>query len=166
MEDKEFLFVWSEDEKGEWVKSLIYFLKSMKYTSAFQRLASLFTPYKSPLKINSTPLIFIPAPPREKGAKDHAYRWAYCLSQLWQGKLVCALERKTLDPQKTLSLQQRHHIQMKAIEDIDSQSVIIFCDDLVTTGATAQSAWRALGKPSNYFVWAIAYRPAYSLEPK
>ncbi len=39
------------------------------------------------------------------------------------------------------------------------QARVVFADDVLTTGSTARAAFKALGKPSGFEVWAIVWRP-------
>ncbi|MBL7670156.1 MAG: hypothetical protein JNM39_06695 [Bdellovibrionaceae bacterium] len=101
-------------------------------------------------------------------SRQHAQRWAEALSRVGCGPVRNLLEfdkgdlhRARLD-QKKLNRQDRRLISMKRIENITMPSpgcAYIFVDDIVTTGSTALSAWKALGKPQNFQVWCVATRP-------
>ncbi len=42
--------------------------------------------------------------------------------------------------------------------DFDAKSFWIFADDIITTGATARAAHKALGTPKHFEVWVLAQR--------
>lgn len=115
----------------------------------------------------SMDVCLVPCPARSP-SRQHAQRWAEALCQIGCGPVRNLIEfdkgdlhRAHLD-QKKLNRQERRLISMRRIENITippSDWSYIFVDDVVTTGFTALSAWKALGRPQNFQVWCIATRP-------
>ncbi len=153
------LFCWRQEDAilGE----LIYSLKGGDLADANDRLArSILTSVESH---ELTDVAFVPAPSKNLEQPDHAYMIAKSLSNLSGRPLIKALQRVDEDSQKQLNRSERLRSKLAlnagfSIEQGRIQS-IIFIDDVVTTGATAHAAHLALGKPKNFKVWTIAYRP-------
>lgn len=112
-------------------------------------------------------LILIPCPTANK-TRQHSLRWAYSLSEQFGIPIVELLyfpkDSGLRRPQKTKKQSERKLIKMqvdlkklRALGDLDNYS-LIFTDDLVTTGATAKAAHKALGEPLNFYIWSLAYR--------
>ncbi len=102
---------------------------------------------------------FFTPPPRKKNKLDHAGEFASALSQIW-GAQVKDLRRTQLRPtqQKKRSLKERKELRFLQ-ESVSSDQTAIFVDDVITSGATAQAAFEALGRPRDYEVWTVACRP-------
>ena len=153
------LFCWREGD--EIISELIYSLKGGGLKEANERLARWILASVEPKDLVG--VTFVPAPARELGQRDHASMLAKSLSDLSCRPLVGALQRIDIDTQKHLSRSDRLMSKLDlsgamSVEEANKQS-IIFIDDVVTTGATAQAAYLAMGRPKNFKVWALAYRP-------
>lgn len=101
----------------------------------------------------------IPAP-NANNFKDHAYHWAHSLCLNTHGQMELALKSVKATKQKRLTLVEREkqrRIEAKESKDY-SFDPVIFADDIVTTGVTAEAAFEALGRPKNFEVWALIYR--------
>lgn len=113
---------------------------------------------------NQTSKVFIPAPPRSFGEKDHAYYFAQALADRY-GVLLERLIRRHVISQKKLGVLERKTIQMGLIEEghMNAQTLsgqkIVFVDDVLTTGSTALAAYNKLGQPSGFIAVVLAYRP-------
>ncbi|MDZ4662620.1 MAG: hypothetical protein SGJ18_13490 [Pseudomonadota bacterium] len=162
--DTTVLFCWREENNI--VAELIYAFKGGELKEASQRLACWILSSVDTLDIKNA--VFIPAPPRKPRNYDHATQLAQSLSGLSGRPYFNALERVDSEGQKHLKQTERWSIKMKlnGTFEVDAlkEQRIIFIDDVVTTGATAQAAYLALEKPRNFKVWALAYRPRLAWE--
>lgn len=159
------LFTWREDD--ELVGRLIYCLKGGGLEAACTRLVEWILMYVEKKELEGA--VFVPAPPRANGQVDHAALLAKCFSKITGRPHLSSLERVNIKRQKQLnrSERQKNTLRLSGIEsrEINSKQSIIFIDDVVTTGATAQAAYLALGKPKNFRVWALAHRPRLAWRP-
>lgn len=106
--------------------------------------------------------IFIPAPSRTKVKEDHAFKLAEALSFYFGGELKELLSRKKSDSaQKSKSRKKRSLIQMESKALIPKDKLLVFVDDVLTTGSTARAAFQALNKPQDFFIFTLVWkRPA------
>lgn len=104
-------------------------------------------------------LLIVPVPSSKVGEKDHAFQIAHIVSQelkldLWDG---LKWERKTTS-QKFLKKTERFVNSMIKTTDLPRGKQVILIDDLVTTGATATAAHKAIKSLNQIEVWALACR--------
>ena len=166
------LFIWNKDS-DLYLKNLIYHLKEGRNQRTIEKLSEkLFHRYldedfrkekgKKNIKAN---WVFLPSPPRIQGRKDHAWHLASFLSFHFKESFETPLQReKNSKPQKTKNFMQRRETSMNLIDSKwkpSSKKVYVFVDDIITTGETALAAYKALKKPKNFLVWAIAERPLW-----
>ena len=111
-------------------------------------------------------LVLIPSPSR-RGERDHAMQFALAIAQLSGAEVRCCLVRAGhSSAQKNLSRKQRFGVRFDWAENITAEQFqretsgkrVIFIDDVLTTGATARSAWSTLGKPKEFAVWTLVQR--------
>jgi predicted amidophosphoribosyltransferase len=103
--------------------------------------------------------VIAPAPPKRWGTKDHAWGWAWALSNVLGLPLRTPLMRvSTAYAQKDLGRIGRGSVRIDLADPewncSDYKSVIIV-DDIVTTGSTARSCYRAIGSPARAAVWTL-----------
>lgn len=103
--------------------------------------------------------IIVPAPSANSQA-DHAFLLASSLGEQLGLKVANLLLRDTSkSSQKQKTKKMRKQIKMKrVVGDIVVPESIIFVDDVITTGATAQAGWEILGFPAKFLAISIAKR--------
>lgn len=147
------LFLWKEKESI--VGSLIHGLKGGTPFDIIEKMAFEMLARESP----SQDTIIVPVPSSKVGEKDHAYLIAKVISDtlglpLWMG---LKWENKTTN-QKFLKKTERFVSSMTKTDNFPRGKHVILIDDLVTTGATATAAFKALKSPKQIEVWALACR--------
>ncbi len=165
MHRKDFLFVY--DDAAADVKGLLLYLKNFSHSTAYIRLASHFVPGEDFFyQLEQRPrakLWFIAPPAQTEGGGSHAQEWAKALAHNYGGEfchdLLQYTERRV--SQKLLTKKARQGLRFKRTGRFPGsleEDVVIFCDDLLTTGSSAHAAWLALNKPPHFFAWTIAFR--------
>ena len=109
------------------------------------------------------PLIFIPSPPINLDERDHAWCLASALVSQTGGKRRDLLmrEAKETRPQKLKTKWQRKNLSLKLKNSSwkpSSNNSYIFVDDIITTGSTAQAAFKALKSPKSFVVCVLTER--------
>lgn len=94
----------------------------------------------------------------------HAQDWAQSLSEQLGIPHFSAL-KKCQNNSFALEQKQRSRIQRTGLSlelSVDISTLtgkkIIFVDDIVTTGATLDAAYKALGQPQDFSAWCLSYR--------
>ena len=121
------------------------------------------------VQVHGLPLeaVLIPAPARSlRHFQDHAFSLAFSFSHLSGLSLCNPLLR--LSPvnkdqsQKQKTKKERRKVRFSLKEDVDfNNKKIIFVDDVLTTGATAQAAHQTLKKPKQFVIFTLAWRSDY-----
>lgn len=130
-------------------------MKRIAFEMAKSRRFLLEKPYKE--------YMMFPCPSRRPYMKDHSFGLALALSELFSAKLrpdlLLSKSGFASGPQKRLNRFSRlSRDRIECIGELPSEASVIFIDDLVTTGSTAIAAYKALGCPTDFEVWAIACR--------
>jgi predicted amidophosphoribosyltransferase len=147
------LFVWREKESI--VKDLIHGLKG---GTPFMVLSDLARELSERYVLEGDTVI-VPVPSSKVGEKDHAFIMAKIISEsqgleFWNG-LEWKNKRRN---QKFLNKTERFVSEMKMTQKLSSKKRVILIDDLVTTGATAVAAFKALKGLNQIEVWSLACR--------
>lgn len=147
------LFLWKK--KDSIVGSMIHGLKGGTPEDIIRKV-SLEIVFREAHRMN---LLIVPVPSSKVGEKDHAYQIANIISQelevdLWNGLIW---ENKRTN-QKFLKKTERFVSSIAKTEDLPRGKQVILIDDLVTTGATASAAFKAIKSLNQIEVWALACR--------
>ena len=150
------------------VENLIYSLKGGKLPSAFLKLAEQFAFGLSVERALSDVTLVVPPSARDP-ENDHGWAWGSALAEVLGLRIESPFEFATegkindllaLAPQKRLAVRERFERQFKIKEGIRPLGPrIVFVDDLITSGATALAAQKALNSSVDFEVWTIARRP-------
>lgn len=156
------LFDWCE-ENDIFIR---LFLKSLKQGGPgfiFKKLVSDFL-YRS---IQSYPIsknmVVVPAP-----SSIQYYDHSFCLASPFASSLGLKLhniliKNKFVENQKQKTKSQRREISFCLKKNILLDKVI-FIDDILTTGATAQAVYKALNKPKDFIIFTLSWRHLNTLK--
>lgn len=165
------LFHWIPGEQ-EVLSRLVRALKGPGGEELWKFYAEEFWRRQLPSYLDSRipPLILVPSPAlvvkNKGGGRDHAWLFAEGLAEASGGGLYPWLQRNSQTTQRRKNREARRRTALKWNEaftwaEFQQKTVgkqIVFVDDIVTTGSTALAAWRCLGKPRDFAVWALAQR--------
>lgn len=157
------LFLWGFGAHR--ISQLIQDLKGGRLDHANQRLAQELLVLRIDREAEpKRPMLFVPAPPKIPGFRDHAYSLAKACAKECSGELKSLLIRNQGRDQKSGNRKARQEISFGSLDrqlGLKLKSVqVVFIDDVVTTGSTVRAAYEALGNPPNFEAWAIAFRPS------
>lgn len=114
--------------------------------------------------------VFIVPPSVRYLVRDHAMELAWQLSDLTGSSLPgrsvlehgsIGLKQQKLKSRKDRELKQfsiSRGLGQAAKNRLLGARGFLFLDDVIASGATAKAAWSALGKPTRFEAWAIAWR--------
>lgn len=169
------LYNWRDREHSVFQK-FAHDLKGGGALPFFDRLAQEITEVRSRLYPNilgqnilfptsrsfAGPIQFVPAPGRSRFVRDHAEELAFRLARIWGGDYCArALRRTSSAEQKHANLAMRSAVKRidRGVVGIDINRPVVFVDDVLTTGSTAEVAFRSLGRPEKFEIWTVFYRP-------
>ncbi len=149
------LFAWQRDGYPAH-RSIVHQLKGQEDPEAWLEFAAWMVQVME-LNPGRRRRVLVPVP--SKGL-NHALGWARALSH-WTGWPVAdVLEKEDGRQNKTLNRYDRgrRRFRPKAETSGNEYTDAVIVDDIVTTGATALAAFRALGRPRKCEVWCLMDR--------
>ncbi len=152
------LWVWNE-LSDQYVRPVVYNLKKGHDHELFVKLAQMFLSKVSFSQYKDENLIFIPAPAKYPKL-NHALYFARGLSEVtgrpYFDVLKESLQKKVSQKNLTRIRRQNRKMFLKLSLKRGNRTRFIFVDDVVTSGSTAEAAYRALGQPKKFDVWVLA----------
>lgn len=150
------LFDWIPNESRK-LSLLITLLKNGQPESAFKFYSRMLA--NELIKYNLPDAVIVPAPAKNPELKDHAFVLAKSLSEQLQLPMKSILLRpEGHAEQKELGRSERFKKELLNPEKFSTSKTLIFIDDVVTTGATAVAAYKALSRPQSFLVCCLASR--------
>jgi hypothetical protein len=148
------LFDWFPDEDRK-VSKLMISLKGGRLEAAFLFYARAFLSRRTCSDFPSN-AVLVPCPGRS--GRRHSEMWALSLAKLLGLPMIEALEPEEENgTQKGKTRYERQRIRFRR-KNVLRHKYVIFIDDIVTTGATAVAAQKALGPTEGFEVWCLAHR--------
>jgi len=142
------------------IRALVTALKQGRRRLLSQKIAGIWLAkaLSKRMKIPHRPVV-VPAPPRKRNHRDHAWVLAREIADVIPGaELHSVLTRTSRHSQKNRGREERRLVSFEYSAPIPPDRPVLFVDDVITTGATAVAAYNALNTPKSFHIWALAYR--------
>jgi len=164
------LALWEWGEKDEaFVRTAVSALKGGGPISIYDELANKLINLRLTLDVKSKFEVpyFVPAPGKNTQKRDHAEMLAHACARLFHEKSHQLLKRVGRKDQKKKTRVERYNSEEVSIfiEDkfwqrgLGMSRKFVFVDDVITSGSTAEQAYKALNSPRNFEVWTLFHRP-------
>lgn len=156
------LYYWAPGQ-SDLLSKLVLSLKGNKSEKAWQYYAYCFT-HAHISELLKQPLCIVPAPSGKRKFEDHAFLWGKSLAHCLGAEFFPCLRKVSTGHQRGAQRGERALVELEVIENssflpkITADTLLIFADDVFTTGATARAAHKALGFPKNFEVWTLVHR--------
>ncbi len=153
--------VWNWNHKGSLIHQLLLRRKGCNIQSA-EKLLATWAVGALPMEVSrKVDEVFYPAKSHRYRDlwRDHTSHFAMAVGNIL-GVRVTGVEMPTIKLYKTFGRSER---SLKRLENLSvcaayQGSSPLFVDDIVTTGATLEGLWRALGRPEQAVALSLAYK--------